>query len=301
MPSTQRRLVVAINPAASFGRHLSVGPEVARRLAAEGYDVSIAREANWELLEREVRHAVSLGTDGLVVVGGDGMATLGVNALVGTDIPLGIVAAGTGNDFARALGLPFEDPMAGLDHLLGALERDAVPVDTALVRHGDQEISYGCVLSAGFDARVNERANRMRRPRGASRYTIALVRELATFRPRRYRLTIDDGEPRELGAMLISVANGTSIGGGMRIVPQASLDDGLLDVFVVHPISKLELLRVFPKVFAGTHIDHPAVEFVQAKRVRLESEDAVAYADGERIGALPVEVEVRPASLRVFR
>jgi diacylglycerol kinase (ATP) len=100
--------------------------------------------------------------------------------------------------------------------------------------------------------------------------------------------------------MLVSVANTSSLGGGMRIVPHADLSDGVLDVFIVHPLSRIGLLAVFPRVFAGEHVDHPAVEFAQARRIRIEADDIVAYADGERIGALPVEVEVVPGALAVF-
>lgn len=294
------RLLVAVNPAASFGRNREVGGVAAERLAAAGYDVRLMREANLELLRRETEEAFAQGVDGLIVVGGDGMVSLGVNVLAGSDVPLGLVAAGTGNDFARALGIPYDDPAAAIDAVVEALERPASAIDVAVVRHGELTTRYGVVLSAGFDAIVNERANRMVRPQGPNRYLLALLRELATFRPREYVLEID-GVRRSQRAMLVSVANTSSLGGGLRIVPDAELTDGLLDVFIVHPLSRAALLRVLPKVYAGEHVHHPAVEFVRARRVRIEADDVVAYADGERIGALPVDVEVAPGALRVFR
>ena len=299
MTRAPRRLLVAVNPSASFGRNRAVGPTVADRLISEGYEVSMLREANFELLRRETRSAFEQGTDGLVVVGGDGMVSLGLNLVARTGVPLGIVAAGTGNDLARGLGLPHDDPAAATDALVEALRRPPQSIDAAIVQHGELRTWYACVLSAGFDAIVNERANRMTRPRGPSRYTLALLRELATFRPLRYVLTID-GVRREQRAMLVSVANNPSLGGGMRIVPHADLSDGLLDVFIVHPLSRLGLLAVFPRVFAGEHVDHPAVEFLRARRVRIEGPDVVAYADGERIGPLPVDIEVAPGALSVF-
>lgn len=294
------RLLVAVNPAASFGKNREVGGAVVERLIAEGYDVRLMREANLELLRRETEDAFSQGVDGLVVVGGDGMVSLGVNVLAGSDVPFGLVAAGTGNDFARALGVPHDDPAHAIDALVESLGRPPVAVDVAIARHGELTTRYGVVLSAGFDAIVNERANRMVRPRGPNRYLLALVRELATFRPREYVLEID-GVRRTQRAMLVSVANTSSLGGGLQIVPHADLADGLLDVFIVHPLSRAALLRVLPKVYSGQHVDHPAVEFVQARRVRIEADDVVAYADGERIGTLPVDVEVAPGALRVFR
>lgn len=295
-----RRLLVAINPYASFGRNRHVGPILVERLERAGYEVAMLREENFELLRREVVSAVEQRPDALIVVGGDGMVSLAVNVLAGTGIPLGFVPAGTGNDFARGLGLPHDDPAAASDALLAALGRPPRTVDAALARNEAGETWYASVLSAGFDAVVNERANRMSRPRGASRYTIALVRELLTFRPRPYTLVID-GVRREFRGMLVSIANNGYIGGGMRIVPEARLDDGLLDVFIVHPLSKLGLIRVFPKVFSGTHTDHPAVEFLRARSVRLEGGGGVAaYADGERVGPLPVDVACVPGALRAF-
>ncbi|NYD65700.1 diacylglycerol/lipid kinase family protein [Agromyces atrinae] len=293
------RLVVAINPEAAFGRNRAVGPRVVEALLADGHDVVMLREANVELLRREAVAAIARGVDGLVMVGGDGMVSVGVNLVAGTGVPLGIVAAGTGNDMARGLGLPTDDTHAATSALREALRRPPRAIDAVRVHQGGLASWYSAVLSAGFDAVVNERANRMTRPRGPSRYILALLRELATFRPVDYVLTID-GVRREQKAMLVSVANNSSIGGGMRIVPHADVADGLLDVFIVHRISTLTLLRVFPKVFAGTHIDHPAVEFVTARTVRIEAEGIVAYADGERLGALPVDAEVVPGALRVF-
>lgn len=294
-----RRLLVAVNPAASFGRNRTVGPAVVERLVDAGYEVSMLREANFELLRRETESAFAQGTDGLVVVGGDGMVSLGVNLVAQTGVPLGIVAAGTGNDLARGLGLPYDDPAAGTDALLAALRRPTRAIDAGLIRHGDLRTWYASVVSTGFDAVVNERANRMTRPRGPSRYTLALVRELATFRPRTYAIAID-GVRREQRAMLVSVANNSSLGGGMRIAPAADLSDGLLDVFIVHPLSRAGLLAVFPKVFRGEHTEHPAVEFVQGRRVTIEADDIVAYADGERIGPLPIDIEIVPSALQVF-
>jgi diacylglycerol kinase (ATP) len=299
MTRAPRRLLVAVNPAASFGRNRAVGPAVAERLIAQGYKVAMLREANLELLRREAESAFALGTDGLVVVGGDGMVSLGVNLVAETGVPLGIVATGTGNDLARGLGLAFDDPAAATEELVAALSLPPRTIDLGVIRHGELSTWFACVVSTGFDAVVNERANRMSRPRGPSRYTIALVRELATFRPRTYTITID-GVRREQRAMLVSVANNASLGGGMRIVPHADLAEGLLDVFIVHPLSRAGLLAVFPKVFAGEHIDHPAVEFVQGRRIVIEADDIIAYADGERIGALPIDVEVVPRALSVF-
>lgn len=299
MERALERLLVAVNPAAAFGRTRAVGPAVADRLVLEGYDVVRLDEPNFELLRREAEREFERGADAVVVVGGDGMTSLGVNLVAGTGVPLGIVAAGTGNDFARGLGLPIDDPAAGTERLLAQLRRPARVLDAGLVRQGSVDTWFAGVVSAGFDAAVNERANRMTRPRGPSRYTIATARELVTFRPREYVLTID-GVRREQRAMLVSVANNSSLGGGMRVVPHADLSDGLLDVFIVHPLSRAAFVGVFPRVFAGEHVDHPAVEFLTARDVVIEADGVVAYADGERIGAPPLSIRVVPGALRVL-
>ncbi|GAB3802398.1 diacylglycerol kinase [Humibacter antri] len=294
------RIAVAINPQASFGRRRAAGPAVVAALRASGHEVIALAQPNYELLRRETTRAVEDGgVDALIVVGGDGMVSLGVNIVADTDVGFGIVASGTGNDMARTLGLPVDDTEASIDALLNALAGEPRRIDLGRVRHGALTTWFACVLSAGFDAVVNERANRMTRPRGAHRYTIAMVRELLSFRPARYRIEVD-GAATVQEAMLVSVANGRSIGGGMRIVPDAEVDDGMLDVFVVDRMPRHRLLRLFPRVFRGAHTTLPEVHITRARTVMIEAEGIVAYADGERVGPLPVEVSVVPGALRLY-
>lgn len=292
-------VVVAVNPMASFGHRAEVGPRVIERVRAAGHTVVDMREANIELLRRETRRALEAGADALVVVGGDGMVNLGVNLVAQTGTPLGIVPSGTGNDVADGLGIPIGDTEAAIDLLLDALQRPPRVIDAGVVRHGGLSTWFCGVVSAGFDATVNERANRMTWPRGRSRYIVALLRELATLRPIPYEV-VADGVPLETKALLISVANNRSLGGGMRIVPHAVLDDGMLDLFVVSAMSRLHFLRVFPRVFSGTHTDLPQVSFRAVKAVSLNAPGVIAYADGERIGPLPVEISVVPGALRML-
>ncbi|MEV8215090.1 YegS/Rv2252/BmrU family lipid kinase [Leifsonia sp. NPDC077715] len=296
---TPRAVVVAVNPMASFGHRRDVGPRVVERLHAAGHRVVAMDEANIELLRRETAKAIQDGTDALVVVGGDGMANLGIDLVAETGLPLGIVPSGTGNDLADGLGIPVDDTEAAIDLLLAALQREPRPIDAGTIRHGELTTWFGCVVSAGFDATVNERANLMTRPRGRSRYVVALIRELATLRARPYRIHAD-GRLIEVDAMLVSVANNRSLGGGMRIAPDADLADGMLDLFIVERMSRLRFLRMFPKVFRGEHTDLPEVTLLRAAAVRIEAEGIVAYADGERIGPLPIDVTVAPGALRVL-
>lgn len=295
-----QRIVVAINPQASFGTRRAVGPAVVHTLRAAGHEVTSLTEPDLEQLNAAAAAALKKKPDALVVVGGDGMVNLGVNLLAETGIPLGIVPSGTGNDMARGLGIPVGDVEAAIDALLEALGRSPRVIDAGRVTHSDGRVTwYGCVLSAGFDAIVNERANLMRWPRGRSRYNLALLRELAMLRPIRYTLEID-GVRTETSAVLVAVANNTSLGGGMLVTPDARLDDGLLDVFVVQPLSRTAFLRIFPRVFKGTHVTDSRVRISRAKRIRIEAADVVAYADGERVSALPIEVQVRPGALRIL-
>ncbi|MFB2584491.1 YegS/Rv2252/BmrU family lipid kinase [Herbiconiux liukaitaii] len=299
-PTAAKRIVIAINPNASFGRSRHVGPLVVSALKARGHEVVPLSAPDYEGLVRVVDRALEAPTDALVVVGGDGLVNLGVNLVAGTGVPLGIVPTGTGNDFATGLGIPTGDPEAAIRVLATALEGAPRVIDAARVTGGEQSPRwFAGVLSAGFDAAVNDRANRMRRPRGASRYVLALVAELATLKTRHYELEID-GERIEVDSCLLSVANNTTIGGGMKIAPDALLDDGLLDVFIVSPVSRLRFIRLFPRVFSGTHVDLPFVEFRRGRTVTVSSPGVVGYADGERFGELPLTVELVPEALSVL-
>ncbi|UYN83777.1 MAG: diacylglycerol kinase [Microcella sp.] len=299
MTSSSKRIVVAINPNASFGRGREVGPAVVTTLRGLGHEVTSLIEPDFAQLLEATRAAVREKPDALVVVGGDGMVNLGVTALQGTKVPLGLVPSGTGNDVARGLGIPIGDTEAAIEHLASALQKPPRAIDAGSISFEGGRARFGCILSAGFDALVNERANRMTRPRGRSRYTIALLVELARLRPIDYTLTLDGVVHRER-AMLVAVANNLSFGGGMKVAPDASLDDGLFDVVYVKPLGRLAFLRIYPRVFAGTHVTDPRVVAQRARSVRIEAAGVVAYADGERIAPLPVDIEMDAGSLRVL-
>jgi diacylglycerol kinase (ATP) len=226
-------------------------------------------------------------------------------------------AAGSGNDYARALRLPVRDVDRAVGVLLAALDEGPRVVDAAHVTSDDpdDEPRWFCgVLSAGLDAAVNARANRMRRPRGRARYAVAALQELARFRPFGYRITIEsraDGDDATVTSVwdspgtLVAVANGPAIGGGIRIAPDALVDDGALDLVLAGPLSRHGALRVFPLTYAGKHVGHPVVDVRRVVRVRLEPTDGgaappPAFADGELVGPLPREVRVVPGALRVL-
>ncbi|PZG11128.1 diacylglycerol/lipid kinase family protein [Nonomuraea aridisoli] len=289
-------LALLVNPAARGGRTLRLLEPVARRLRAGGAELSvIVGDDAADALARACT-AVSERPDALVAFGGDGLVHLAVQAVAGSDVPLGIIPAGTGNDIAAALGVP-ADPIAAARAVLRMKER---PVDAVSVRTGTVEELFAGVLCCGFDSRVNERANLRTWPPGAGRYLVAMAQELRAFRPIPFRVTFDGGEVVERESMLVAVANTGSYGAGMRVCPSALPDDGLLDVVMLEALSKAEFLRVFPSVYRGTHVGHRAVSVRRVRSVRLEAPGVVAYADGERVGAAPVECEVRPGALRVI-
>jgi len=295
-----RRIVVAINPTASFGKGRTVGPAVVQSLRGAGHDVTALTEPTYLDLVEAGRKAVASKPDALVVVGGDGMVNLGTNLVAGTKVPLGIVPSGTGNDMCRALGIPHNNIEGAIRSLLAALEKPARVIDAGRIHRSDGGITwFACMVSAGFDAVVNERANRMTWPKGPSRYNLALLYELIGLKRIDYRLVLD-GVPRELTGTLISVGNGVSLGGGMKVTPDALLDDGLLDVLMVERLGRLAFLRIFPRVFKGEHLTDRRVTVQKVKKVRIEADGVVAYGDGERVGPLPVDIEVVPKALRVL-
>jgi diacylglycerol kinase (ATP) len=295
--SSGKRVGLVVNPTSGKNRGMALGLEVAARLRAAGHEVLDLSDETYAAARDRALGAIAQGLDVLAVVGGDGMTHLGVNLAAETKTTLAVIGAGTGHDVARGLGLPVHDPVRAADLVTTGVERtiDAVRwVDD----HGERHW-YAGVLGAGFDSLVNERANTWPWPKGKMRYNLAILRELPLFKAIPYAITID-GQRLETRAMLVVVANGPSYGGGMRVAPHASFHDGLVDVMVLHEISTVEFLKVFPKVFKGNHITHPAVQIVKGRQVTLEADGIVAYADGERFAPLPLTLETVPAAVTVL-
>jgi len=282
------KISVVINPVSGRGRGAKIGAQVVEQLKQAGSLGTVISADSAEASLDRTREIVASGSDGIIAVGGDGLVHLVLQAVAQSGVGLGIVPAGTGNDFARALGLPLNSPNEIVDRVLTS-QPGLTDLGLANQRF------FGAILSTGFDSMVNERANKMSWPRGPIRYNLAIARELPVFKPRQYRFSID-GESFNTEAMLVAVANAPSYGGGMKICPQAEIHDGWLDVLILKPLSKLEFLRVFPRVYAGTHINHPAVVIRRARTVEIEA-DAISYADGERQGELPTRVTIAQNAL----
>ena len=284
---------LVINPVAGQGRGASVGTHVAGYLNSRGikYEIIIGRNGidQADSLQRFLDR--NPDCSGVIAVGGDGLLHLVLQKITPAQVPLAVIPAGTGNDFVRTLGWSIDDVDAILE---AVLSKKPSSVDLGLV---DGEW-FAAILSTGFDSIVNEKANAMSWPKGPMKYNAAIAIELPRFKPHHYEIVLDD-RTISTQAMLIAVSNGRSYGGGMLVCPQADVSDGYFDVMVLHPVSKLEFIKVFPRVFKGTHITHPAVEIVRSKSVKITA-DAVAYADGERIGRLPVSAQCIPGALMTW-
>ncbi|WP_405847043.1 diacylglycerol kinase [Streptomyces niveus] len=286
-----------VNPAAGCGRGARAAQPAARALRDAGYSVRTVLGSDADDALRRAREAVAAGTGALIAVGGDGLISLALRAVAGTGTPLGVVAVGTGNDFGRALGLPVRDPAAA-GRIAAAALRNHTIRELDLGRVGGRW--FGTVLASGFDSRVNDRGNRMRWPTGRFKYDLAMVAELAAFKPVPYRITLDDGAEREVEATLVAVGNGPSYGGGMRICADAVMDDGLFDVTVVGECSRATLLKVFPRVYRGTHLSHPVVTVHRTAKITLAAPGLTGYADGEPLGPLPLTAQCVPGAVRVL-
>jgi diacylglycerol kinase (ATP) len=278
---------LVINPVSGQGKGASVGSYVAGYLNKKSVPFTIVTGNSALALSNHLDIFLKANPQcvGVIAVGGDGLLHLVLQKVIPAQVPITLIPAGTGNDFVRSLGWDLSDVDVQLDFVLS---HPPQKMDAGLV---DGEW-FGSVLSTGFDAVVNERANKLKWPKGPMKYNVSIVLELPRFKPKMYDIHLDD-RTISTQAMLIAVGNGRSYGGGMLVCPEADMCDGFFDVMILHPVSKIEFIKVFPSVFIGAHVDHPAVEIVRSKKVRIDSK-AVAYSDGERIGQLPVNAECIP-------
>lgn len=302
-PFVPRHIVVVLNPTSGRGEGTK-RREVLRQLlnaAVARWQTQTGETLRWELVESTRRgeatmlaeQAAARGADVVAAAGGDGTLGEVVNGIVGTHAVLAVVPLGTGNDFARCLGIGTDLECAVETLVFGT------PMWMDLGKTDDR---WFCnIAGCGFDAVVADRINcGIRGLRGAPAYVAAILRSLADFRPAHLTLTLD-GETRTLRAMLCSVANAPMYGGGMRIAPDARIDDGWFDVCILGDTGTWEFLRAFPRVFQGTHVSHPKVTMLRAQHVRVESTPLLpTLVDGEIIGATPSEFHLHPRAIRIL-
>jgi diacylglycerol kinase (ATP) len=278
------RWAIVVNPTSGQGKGAEFGKLVAGYFSKHDLKYQLITGISAQNVHSDLQKFLDENENcpGVISVGGDGLVHLVLQVVVPKKIAFAAIPAGTGNDFVRTLNWSLDDVNGLLDRVTTTPPQ---LIDLGLV---DGEW-FGAVLSSGFDSTVNEKANALSWPKGRSKYNLAIALELPLFKPSHFDIELDD-RTISTEAMLIAVGNGASYGGGMQVCPQASITDGLFDVMVLSPISKFEFIRVFPTVYSGTHVNHPEVNIYRTKKVRINS-DAIAYADGERIGALPVSAE----------
>ncbi|WP_040789503.1 YegS/Rv2252/BmrU family lipid kinase [Nocardia paucivorans] len=313
-----RAATMVTNPMAGHGRGRDTAASVAARLIERGIEVGEVHGSSVaETLARLRENLVGSHPDVVVCVGGDGMVSVILDGLAHGGIPLALVPCGTGNDLAREFGIPDDDPVAAADLVLDGRVRD---IDLGLIEFerfgsgigadrpsaGDTgSMWFATVAATGFDARVTLRANRMRRPHGSLRYSLAALVELVhgTTVPYHIELShrgVAQATILDTEAVMVAVGNTGTYGGGMRICPDAVVDDGQLEVTVVGAVSRPEMLRLLPALASGRRVDHPAVTRYRAEWLRLDSPGAPVTADGEPAGTLPVTMRSVPRALSLL-
>ena len=299
MAPTTTPVPVLSNPSARVGGGRPMS-SITRALRFAGRSPQhVSARSPSEVTER-LRELIIAGEERVLLVGGDGLVHHAAQAAVSSPLTLGIVPTGTGNDVARGLAIP-----ANVAGAIGTALLDHVAIDVLRVRelNGSEQRVVVSVCTFGFSGDVNARANRLRRPRGRFRYTAATVLELKRLSALSLSIELDDEPAVAVDETLIAISNTPFFGGGMMISPKADPTDGILDVCCIGKVGRLELLRVFPRVFRGKHLSHRAVSTHRAERVvirqRDDGERVAVWGDGEPIGHLPIEITVVASSLAV--
>lgn len=283
---------IVVNPVAGRGTSLKTLPKVKSCLDSEGLKYEIVRT-------RFPGHATELAGDmeasgaRVAAMGGDGTVREVLNGIRSPDTPIGIIPAGMGNDFARSLGIPIDVTRAS---------RYLANTETKKVDLGVERGKFFNVMGVGFPAHVVERINRYKKGpvRGPLTYLIGLLRSVTDLDNYEFRLELD-GNPRELRANAIFVTNSRFTAGGLELVPQAKMDDGLLDITIIAGAGRMELLMALRQAYRGEHVNHPKIEFLRAKRVRIESRARlIKMFDGELEGTTPAELEIAPKSRTII-
>ena len=298
-----RSIHLVVNPKAGQGRARKTLASVLNVLRRDMHDIDLqvqqtssptdAKARIKAASERLLANIDESNPPALLVMGGDGMVSLGLNAVAGTPVRLGIIPVGTGNDFARGVGLPLT-PDAGVAAIVGGQERqiDLTYVEGKLTG-GTTKRWVGSIVSTGYDARVNRRTNRRILHIGALGYGVDALVELAKFQPLNYRMTID-GVRRDEVAMFVAVGNAGYFGGGMHVCVEADPADGLLDLTIVHPVGRTALLRLLPQMYSGKFVNDPCVEVLRARQVTIDGDRMFGMGDGEELGAVPLDCTCVP-------
>lgn len=293
------KVIALTNPLSGHGAAVHAAQLAIARLHRRGAEVVEIIGDDAQDARYLVSAALEKGADAVMVTGGDGVFSNALQVLACSDVPVGIVPAGTGNDHAREFGIPTKDPEAAADIIVdGWMET----VDLGRISDsGGAAKWFGTVAATGFDSLVTDRANRMRWPHGRLRYYVAMLAELSQLRLLPFRMVLDGTREIDAAITLAAFGNTRSYGGGLLICPDADHADGLLDITMVHEASRTKLVRLFPTLMKGTHVNHQEVSTARAKTVHVECPGINVYADGDFACPLPAEISVVPAALRILR
>lgn len=295
-----RTVFVLANPEAGRGRGAAARDAAIDRLHELGLNVSLRTGSSASEMRHLAAEAIAARPDAFVLVGGDGTLSTVIDVLVGSDVPLVLVPAGTGNDLARSLGIPVGSSDAAAHAATAALHGELRALDIGEATCPDGSSRFLTVAALGFDATVSERTNRLRWPRGRARYYLALVIELIRLRPMRFTLRADGIDHGAADGTLIAVGNTRTYGGGMPVCPDADPHDGVFDVVRIGAVGRLRLIRLFPRLLRGTHVQLPQVTTLRAAEVEVNAPGLVVYADGERVGTGSVRIRTLPGALRIL-
>ncbi|QLL10301.1 diacylglycerol kinase [Mycobacterium vicinigordonae] len=293
------RVTALTNPMSGHGAAIEAAQRAIARLHHRGVEVVEIIGDDAQDARHLVAAALDKGTDAVMVTGGDGVISNALQVLAGTDVPLGIIPAGTGNDHAREFGIPTKDPVAAADIVVDGCT-ETIDLGRITGQDGFQKW-FGTVAATGFDSLVTDRANRMTWPHGRLRYYIAMMAELSQLRLLPFRLVLDGKQQIEADLTMTAFGNTRSYGGGMLICPNADRADGLLDLTMVKSESRTKLIRFFPTAIRGTHIELDEVTTARASTVEVECPGINVYADGDFACPLPAEISAIPAALQVLR
>jgi diacylglycerol kinase (ATP) len=293
------KVTALTNPLSGHGTAVAAAQAAITRLHQRGVEVVEIIGDSAEDARYLVSAAVEKGTDAVMVTGGDGVISNALQVLAETDVPLGIIPAGTGNDHAREFGIPTKDPEAAADIVVDGWTET---IDLGRIRDSvGADKWFGTVAAAGFDSLVTDRANRMQWPHGRLRYYIAMIAELSQLRRLPFRLVLDGTKEIDADITLAAFGNTRSYGGGLLICPNADRTDGLLDITMAHSDSRTKLIRLFPTVMKGTHVDLAEVTTARAKSIHVECPGINVYADGDFACLLPAEISAVTQALKVLR
>lgn len=285
------KTIVFINPSSAGGRALESKEKIKSCLSRSGLESKIHITKSLEDMIETIKTHIPTDFKNFIGVGGDGTMHYMVNVLADTDKRLGTISMGSGNDIALNLGIPLDVEKSCRVIANGKIKS----LDLGMI---NDKYYYLCIAGSGFDSRVNDLANNTRFPvKGPSKYTYSVYKTLITFRSKKFTFSYD-GQVKDLKGMMVAAANMPSYGGGMKIAPHASPENGMFDVCIIKRMSKLHFVKIFPKVFEGKHVDDPNVEIFRTDELTLDSEyNFSVFADGEYVCKLPATFKMVPGKI----